>query len=108
MSEKEILQNLCQYAIDKLTYEEYHSFGSPENFHKWVEKHYHAIPKNELEIGKEYNGECRNASKAIWNGEKFTYQRRKFGSTYPEEINHYENDNGYDVFVPIKEVNNEI
>ena len=33
---------------------------------------------------------------------------QKFGTDYIEEINHYEDDDGYDVFVPIEEINNEI
>lgn len=28
--------------------------------------------------------------------------RNKFGSTYEEYINHFEDDNGFDLFVPIK------
>lgn len=61
-----------------------------------------AIPLDKLEVGKTYLGSCRNAHEAVWNGEKFVYQRYKFGFTYPEEINHFQNDNGYDLFVPIK------
>ena len=61
------------------------------------------IPKDKLEIGKTYVGSCRNASEAVWGGEHFTYMRTKFGCTYPEEINHFEDDNGSDLFVPIKE-----
>ena len=66
---------------------------------------YGAIPKDKLIIGSTYLGECRNASKAIWkeNG-KFEYQRTKFGWTFPEEINHFQDDDGYDVFVPIKDL----
>ena len=45
---------------------------------------------------------CRNASEAVWDGEKFTYLRTKFGTTYTEFINHFEDDDGYDVFVPIR------
>ena len=60
------------------------------------------IPKDELITGKTYIGDCRNATEAVWNGEKFTYMRTKFGSTYPETINHFQDDDGYDVFVPIK------
>lgn len=60
------------------------------------------IPKNELIIGKTYIGDCRNATEAIWDGKVFKYMRTKFGSTYEEEINHFEDDDGYDVFVPIK------
>ena len=60
------------------------------------------IPKEDLVVGKTYVGSCRNAYEAIWNGKKFTYMRTKFGYTYPEEINHFQDDDGYDLFVPIK------
>lgn len=60
------------------------------------------IPKDKLIVGKTYIGDCRNASEAVWNGKTFTYMRTKFGSTYPEDINHFQDDDGYDVFVPIK------
>ena len=60
------------------------------------------IPKEELVFGKTYVVRCRNASEAVWNGNRFTYMRTKFGDTYPEDINHFEDDDGYDVFVPIK------
>ena len=61
-----------------------------------------AIPKAQLEIGKTYIGSCRNASEAIWNGDHFTYKRYKFGYTCDENINHFEDDDGYDFFVPTK------
>jgi hypothetical protein len=61
-----------------------------------------AIPLHELEIGKTYIGFCRNASEAIWQGDRFVYQRFKWGTTFPDTINHFQNDDGYDVFVPIK------
>ena len=61
-----------------------------------------AIPLHNLEVGKTYVGFFRNASEAIWQGEKFVYQRYKWGTTYPEEINHFQNDDGYDVFVPVR------
>ena len=61
-----------------------------------------AIPLHKLEVGKTYIGECRNASEAVWKGDHFVYQRYKFGSTFPEKINHFQNDDGYDLFVPIK------
>ena len=37
-------------------------------------------------------------------GDVFEYQRYKFGFTFPEKINHFEDDNGYDLFVPIREL----
>lgn len=61
-----------------------------------------AIPKSQLEVGATYIGSCRNAHEAIWDGFQFEYTRYKFGSSFNEKINHFENDNGYDLFVPIK------
>lgn len=60
------------------------------------------IPKAQLEDGVAYTGTCRNASTATWHAEKncFTYQRSKFGSTFDEDIEHPEDDKGYDIFVP--------
>ena len=62
----------------------------------------HPIPKSELEVGKSYRGECRNSDVAVWDGRVFWYDRYKFGSTFKESINHDEDDDGYDVFVPFK------
>lgn len=106
MDRIELLQNLYQYAIDELTYEEYHNLGKPEDFHKWVEEHHRVIPKKELVAGREYNGVCRNVSTAIWDGEKFVFSRRKPGGKYAKQIDHFEDDQecGYDVFVPIEEL----
>ena len=62
-----------------------------------------AIPKDKLVVGTKYEGDCRNAHIAVWKeNNKFEYMRTKFGYTYPEEINHFQDDDGYDVFVPIK------
>ena len=105
MTQKELFSYLCQYAIDILTYEEYHSMGL-EGFHNWVKEHIIPIPKAELVIGQKYPGYCKNTSKAVWNGKVFQYMRKKYGSEFLEQINHYEDDNndGIDVFVPIKEI----
>ena len=102
MDIKELNSLKYQYVIDLLSYEEYHSFGSPEKFHKWVDENYEPVRKSELVDGQTYDGICRNASRAVWNGKEFVYERTKFGRTYEETINHYEDDDGYDVFVPIK------
>jgi len=77
-----------------------------------------ALTKDKLVDGKYYQGECRNATVARWNANKkadkgrkdidamgcFTYMRTKFRDIFPEDINHFEDDNGYDYFVPYKEV----
>lgn len=62
------------------------------------------LRKNELEHGNYYKGHCRNASIARWNGinEEFIYIRQKFGDTFLETINHPEDDNGFDLFIPIR------
>jgi len=103
MTEEELLIYKTQYLVDVLTFEERRSMGL-DNFKQYVKEHVIPIQKSELVVGQEYPGHCRNASKATWDGEKFHYQRYKFGSYYDETINHYEDDNGYDVFVPIKEI----
>lgn len=65
-----------------------------------------AIPKSELKDGATYYGVCRNADHAVWHADAnvFVYDRRKWGYTYSEEINHFEDDDGYDLFIPLKEV----
>lgn len=63
-----------------------------------------AIPKSELKVGHQYKGYCRNASIAVWLGDKFEYLRTKFGRTFKETINHFEDDNGMDLFVPYKDL----
>jgi len=64
-----------------------------------------AIPKNKLKDKMKYYGTCRNTDYAIWNEstQKFSYKRFKFDIPYIDSINHFEDDNGYDLFVPIKE-----
>lgn len=75
------------------------------DYQEYVVKNYircGAIPKDQLIIGEEYLGKCRNSDKALWDGKVFIYQRTKFNSTYTEKINHFEEDDGYDLFIPLK------
>ena len=60
-----------------------------------------AIPKKSLIVGGKYIGSCRNTSEATWDGTKFIYKRYKWGTNYDEEINHFEDDDGFDLFVPL-------
>ena len=60
------------------------------------------IYKKDLVSGKSYYGLCRNSDTAVWDGEVFWYDRIKFGCVFKESINHFEDDNGYDVFVPFE------
>ena len=65
------------------------------------------IPKHELVHGQWYLGACRNASMAVWNSasQKFEYLRTKFGSTFWDEIEHPEDDRGYDLFFATTAIN---
>ena len=83
---------------------------TPELYQKYVIPNFircGAIPKDKLVKGKTYFGSCRNADIAVWLGDKFEYIRHKWGDSYPEKINHFEDDNGYDLFVPIREIKDE-
>ena len=104
MSNDELNQYISSYVVDDvLTFEERRSMGL-ETFRKFVKEHFIPIPKSELVVGETYPGYCRNAHRATWDGKVFNYTRYKFGSEFEEKINHYEDDYGMDVFVPIKEV----
>ena len=65
-----------------------------------------AIPKDKLEIGAKYLGNCRNTQEAVWDGQKFIYKRYKFGTYFNCTIKHFEDDDKYgnDLFVPIKKI----
>ena len=93
------------YAFDCNTY-----VDGAETWDKYVVPNFircGAIPKDRLVKGKTYFGGCRNSSTATWNGNEFEYERYKFGSSFNETINHFEDDDGYDLFVPIREINSE-
>lgn len=64
-----------------------------------------AIPKDQLIVGKTYEGSCRNATKAVWNGTNFDYKRYKFGMILDDTVPHFEDEKYYDVFIPIKQLN---
>ena len=65
-----------------------------------------AIPKDKLIDGKTYIGDTRNTDRAIWNAKKntFIYMRTKWGNTFEDEVNHFEDDDHYALFVPIKQL----
>lgn len=64
------------------------------------------LKKSELEDQAWYLGSCRNSSKAKWHAdrERFEYERHKFGSSFMEDIVHPEDDEGSDIFVPVKKI----
>lgn len=89
-------------AIPRVEEKEYKEFYIPRLINAG------AIPKKDLIHGQCYLGEHRNATIARWNAEKnvFEYWRHKFG-VFLDVCNHFEDDDGYALFVPIKEVDPE-
>lgn len=68
------------------------------------------IRKADLVDGATYEGHCRNAGEAVWHAEKqrFTYMRTKWYDTFPEDIVHPEDDEKFDIFVPVKRIDTEV
>lgn len=64
------------------------------------------IAKKDLKHGAYYYGDCRNANTARWDADKnkFFYWRTKFTMRFVEDINHPEDDDGFDLFVPKREI----
>jgi len=62
-----------------------------------------AIPKEALKDGEHYVGSHRRAQVARWNSEmgRFEYWRTKFNQTFIDYCNHFEDDDGFSLFVPI-------
>lgn len=62
-----------------------------------------AIPKKDLVDGQYYLGEHRRARIAKWKADKgvFEYWRYKFGFRI-DECNHFEDDDGFALFVPLR------
>lgn len=101
---KQYLQEMEPFTED--SYIDIPICKNKEDYKEYVIKNFircGAIPKDKLIIGKCYKGWCRNANKAIWCGNQFIYKRHKFNYVFDETINHFEDDDGFDLFVPIKE-----
>ena len=60
------------------------------------------VPKKDLVKNTYYKGKCRNSNIALWNGFEFVYMRYKHGTYIIDTINHLEDDNGFDLFIPIR------
>lgn len=63
-----------------------------------------AIPKKDLINGATYRGTCRNSSVATWVNGKFIYVRYKMGTSFEDNVLHFEDDNIYDVFIPLERI----
>lgn len=65
-----------------------------------------AIPIDELEIGEWYYGNYRNAKLGKWNGKTFDHIRWSHGY-YWDECNHFQDDDRYALFVPLRKATKE-
>lgn len=63
-----------------------------------------AIPKKDLVDQQIYIGDHRNATVAKWieKENRFVYNRTKFTMIFPDYCNHFEDDDGFALFVPIR------
>jgi len=68
-----------------------------------------AIPKKDLEDGGFYLGDHRRCKIGKWNAAMnvFEYWRNKFGNYFTDKCNHFEDDDGFALFTPIKKVTEE-
>ena len=76
------------------------------NINKVILQNLNGITKDNLKHLKHYVGICRNSTVAQWNEkeDKFIYLRYKMGKYMVDEINHPEDDDGFDLFIPLKEL----
>ncbi len=58
------------------------------------------IRKEDLIIGVSYDGDCRNASEAVWQGDHFVYMRSKYGMVFEDTIKYPTDEPYHDVFIP--------
>jgi hypothetical protein len=61
-----------------------------------------AIAKKDLIVDQYYIGNHRRATVAKWDGKEFVYNREKFGNVYEDKCNHFEDDDSFALFVPIR------
>ena len=89
-------------TIPRVDEEEYRNFYVP----KLIEAG--AIPKKDLVDGQLYYGDYRNAEVGKWNAKEnvFDHWRYKFGFR-KDTCNHFEDDDGFALFVPIRLANEE-
>jgi hypothetical protein len=66
-----------------------------------------AIPKKDLKIGRYYYGDWRRGNVGQWDGVRFHIWRYKFGEWFIDKANHFEDDNKFALFVPLREITKE-
>jgi len=103
------LKNITMEDLIKDFYNKEHDLGMIKEIdaNKEIIRNINAIEKENLEDSCYYLGICRNSRVAQWNEKEncFYYIRRKFDATFIEKINHPEDDDGYDLFIPYQKIN---
>lgn len=72
------------------------------DFHVRRLKELGAMAKGQLVTDQWYIGDHRCVTVARWDGSRFTYIKQEFNFRFFEECNHFEDDDGYSLFVPLR------
>lgn len=62
------------------------------------------IPKDQMEVGAEYECKARNFKVGKWDGRAFGYMRTKFGQTFPDIEYHWDDGPPYGTVKPLKKM----
>jgi hypothetical protein len=62
------------------------------------------IPRDDLIVGVQYYCLARNFTLGTWDGEGFTYLRRKFGKEYPSTEYHWDHGPPYGTVKPLARI----
>lgn len=84
---------------------EFPRYESKEEYDKLVKAYIEAgaIPKKDLVSGEWYIGQSRSTNIAQWFPHGgFHFPRYKMDGKYVDNIPHFEDDDGYDLFIPFK------
>ena len=65
------------------------------------------LPKDQLKVGALYRCIARNFEVGRWNGTEFEYTRYKFGMTFPDTEQHWDDGAPHGTVKPLHEVEQE-
>ena len=84
---------------------EFPKYKTQEEYENLIKEYLEAgaIAKKDLVSGGWYIGQSRSTNIAQWFPKTgFNYIRYKLGGSFVDNINHFQDDDGYDVFIPFK------
>ena len=68
-----------------------------DHFKEWIKK-------EDMKVGALYECKARNFTIGKWDGDKFEYERTKFGMTFIDHEYHYDDGAPYGTVKPLKEI----